>query len=48
MDGNEWNMDEKINEQVKNKKQDNLITADSEGHSDHRIFRDGQLRGPAG
>ena len=28
MDGNEWNMDAKINEQVKNKKQDNLITAE--------------------
>ena len=26
MDGNEWNMDTKINEQVKNKKQDNMIT----------------------
>ena len=26
MDGNEWNMDAKINEQVKNKKQDNMIT----------------------
>ena len=28
MDGIEWNMDAKINEQVKNKKQDNLITAE--------------------
>ena len=28
MDGNEWNMDAKINEHVKNKKQDNLITAE--------------------
>ena len=28
MDGNEWNMDEKRNEDVKNKKQDNLITAE--------------------
>ena len=28
MDGNEWNMDAKINEQVKNKKQDNMITAE--------------------
>ena len=28
MDGNEWNMDEKINEQVKNKKQDNMITTE--------------------
>ena len=27
MDGIEWNMDAKINEQVKNKKQDNMITA---------------------
>ena len=47
-------MDAKINEHVKNKKQDNLITAeiryknDSEGHDDHRILWSGQLCGPAG
>lgn len=27
MDGNEWNMNAKISEHVKNKKQDNMVTA---------------------
>ncbi len=54
MDGNEWNMDAKINEQVKNKKQDNMITPEirykktAKGMMITRIFRDGQLRGSAG
>ena len=47
-------MDAKINEQVKNKKQDNLITAEirykmtAKGYDDHRILWSGQLCGPAG